>query len=86
MPPRAARAQKPAIRSGPYTRVARGCPSACSAHTSGWPSGTASVAPSTAASVRASSRAAITRLTAAAVTYARPSAAITASIQSITSS
>ncbi len=68
MPVRAARAQKRAIRSGPYTRVARAWPSACSAHTSGWPSGTASVAPSTAARACGSSRAAMTRLTAAAVT------------------
>ena len=86
MPVAAACAHQRAISSGPYTRVARVWPSRRNAHTSGWPSGTASVASSTARIVAGSSRADITRFTAAAVSQPRASALTIASIQRITSS
>jgi hypothetical protein len=75
-----------AIKSGPYTRVAPPWPSKRRAHTSGCPSGTASVVSSTALIVAASSRADITRFTAAAVNQPRARAFTIASIQPITSS
>ena len=85
MPVEAAWAQWWIIKSGPYTRVAPTAPSRRSAQTSGWPSGTASVALRTARIVAGSSWADMTRLTAAAVSQPRAPEETIASIQAITS-